>query len=87
MLPRAAYYVSLYKGLILRCQLDESYAGLYGEGFTFGASIMFACGEDSLTDGAAFIGCTGDNHQPLFDARASAHKLVRLIREKKLVLP
>ncbi len=51
------------------------------------ASIMFACGEDPLTDGAAFTGCIGDNHQPLFDARVSAHKLVRLIREKKLVLP
>ena len=51
------------------------------------ASVMFACGEDPLADGAAYTGIAGDAHQPLYDARVSAHKLLRLIREGKLRLP
>lgn len=51
------------------------------------ASVMFACGEDPLTDGAAYTGITGDAHQPLYDARVSAQKLLRLIQEGKLKLP
>lgn len=51
------------------------------------ASVMFACGEDPLVDGAVYTGITGAAHQPLYDARVSAHKLLRLIREGKLKLP
>lgn len=50
------------------------------------ASIMLGCGEDPLTDGKTYTGLTGDAHCPLFDARVSAHKLLRLVRENKLKL-
>lgn len=50
------------------------------------ASIMFACGEDPLADGALYTGIKGNAHHPLYDARVSAHKLLRLIREGKIKL-
>ena len=51
------------------------------------ASVMFACGEDPLADSAQYTGLMGNVHQPLYDARVSAHKLLRLLREGKLALP
>lgn len=50
------------------------------------ASVLLACGVDPLIDGAIYTNSTGDNHHPLFDARVSARKLVRLIGENKLQL-
>ena len=50
------------------------------------ASVLLACGVDPLIDGASYTGSTGDNHHPLFDARVSARKLVRLVRENRLKL-
>ena len=50
------------------------------------SSVMLSCGYDPLTDGKEFTGITGDTHHPLFDARISARKLLRLMREGKLQL-
>lgn len=50
------------------------------------SAVMLACGYDPLTDGMLFTQISGQAHHPLFDARVSAHKLLRLIDEKKLVL-
>ncbi len=51
------------------------------------SSLMLAGGYDSLTDGAAFTNQYGDVHNPLYDAKTSAQKVVRLIKEHKIRFP